>query len=95
MSEKKQPRKHPSSFKAKVAIEAIKGLQTMTQISSDFGIHTSQIEKWKTIMLKGLPRLFENRESQDDRNKEALIARLYQQIGQLKVELDWLEKKVG
>jgi len=58
--------------------------------------HPNQITKWKRTVLEELPRIFSgNREKADDRDSQELIAQLYQQIGQLKVELDWLKKKAG
>ena len=94
MSDAKLRRNHTPGFKAKVALDAIRGMETMAQIASLHGVHTTQIERWKRVALTALPQAFEAKASERGANKEALIAALYQQIGQLKVELDWLGKKV-
>jgi putative transposase len=89
------PKKYSSDFKAKVALEAIKGLKTLNEISSAYGVHITQITQWKKQVLDELPQIFARPESEHAKNEEALIASLYQQIGQLKVELDFLKKKSG
>jgi transposase len=84
---------HTGAFKAKVALEAVKGEKTLAQLSSEFGVHANQIGQWRKQLLKELPTLFANRRSKHDRDQEELVSELYRQIGQLKVELDWLKKK--
>jgi transposase-like protein len=84
---------HNSAFKAKVALEAIKGEKTLTQLSSEFGVHPNQIGQWRKQVLKALPDLFSNYRHKEDKEQENLISELYRQIGQLKVEMDWLKKK--
>jgi len=92
--EKKMQRKsYSSDFKAKVCIEAIRESRTMAELSSVFGVHGVMISRWKRHVLENLPSLFSERNQQKARDSEELIASLYQQIGQLKVELDWLKKK--
>ena len=88
-------RKFNGSFKAKVALAAVKGDRTMSELGGAFGVHPNQITKWKRQLLDGLPGIFSERHRDDVRRQEALTDRLYQQIGQLKVELDWLKKKSG
>ena len=88
-------RKFNGSFKAKVALAAVKGDRTMSELASAFGVHANQITKWKRQLLDGLPGIFSERHREDVRQQETLTDRLYQQIGQLKVELDWLKKKSG
>jgi len=87
-------RKFNGSFKAKVALAAVKGDRTMGELAGAFGVHANQITKWKRQFLDGVPRIFSEGPREDLRQQEALTDRLYQQIGQLKVELDWL-KKIG
>ena len=89
------PKKYSSDFKAKVALEAIKGQKTLNEISSEYGVHTTQITQWKKQVLDDLPQIFAHPGAERAKNEEALIASLYQQIGQLKVELDFLKKKSG
>ena len=81
-------------FKAKVALEAVKGLKTTAEISSEYGVHVTQITQWKRELCEGLPDLFKNRKSPDEKSKDQLIDDLYKQIGQLQVENGWLKKKL-
>src|SRR5216683_2344296 len=88
------PRKHYSNdLKARVALEAIKGHKTANEIAAEYGMYPTQIAQWKKQALDGLPDVFSSRASSQHKSEEALIASLYQQIGQLKVQVDWLEKK--
>ena len=80
-------------FKAKVALEAIKGEETISQIASKYNVHPSRIGLWKKQVLEKLPELFSERGNGRDKDREALESELYKQIGQLKVELEWLKKK--
>ena len=89
-------RKHYNGeFKARVAIEAIKGEKTANEITGQYGIHPTQIAQWKKQVMEEIPRIFSLKKMQDARKADELRASLYQQIGQLKVEQDWLKKKVG
>ena len=89
-----KPRKHYSNdLKARVALEAIKGYKTANELAAEYGVHPTQIAQWKKQALDGLPELFSTRRSEQAKSEEDLIASLYQQIGQLKVQVDWLEKK--
>ena len=81
------------SLKAKVALEAIKGEKTVSEIASRFGIHPNQVTRWRKKVLEALPGIFSGRRKKEDRETDELKAELYRQIGQLKVELDWLKKK--
>ena len=90
-------RVHDAAFKTKVVLEALKGIKTLAQISSDFGIHAQQITDWKRQALDGLPTIFESPTSKPTLNieqREQIENPLFQQIGQLKVENDWLKKKL-
>lgn len=89
----KKRKTRDSTFKAKVALEAVRGEKTIAQISSEYGVHPNQISKWKRKLLQELPELFSEKRRSQDINKEALEAELYRQIGQLKVELEWVKKK--
>jgi len=80
-------------FKAKVALEALKGEKTIAEIASQYKVHPTQINKWKKLVLERLPELFNSKIKKKELEAEQLQAELYQQIGQLKVELDWLKKK--
>jgi len=87
--------RHSAEFKAKVALEAIREQRTANEIASAHGIHPSQLGQWKKKAVEGLALVFSDKRVRDDKDEEALRERLYQQIGQLKVELDWLKKKSG
>lgn len=86
-------RRHNAAFKAKVALEAVKGERTIAQIASEFGIHPNIVRKWRKQLLEMLPDLFSDRRKKVEDDRDELEAELYRQIGQLKVELDWLKKK--
>ncbi|MBU4121916.1 MAG: transposase [Proteobacteria bacterium] len=85
-------KKYPPSFKAKVALEAIKEQKTSAELASLYQVHPGQIRNWKAVVLKGLLDLFSNRRKGKEQDNEKLIAELYRQIGQQKVDLDWLKK---
>ena len=86
-------KRYDSRFKAQVALEAIKNQQTIAQIASEYGVHPTQVNQWKKQVLDQLPHLFTKERSQTTSDTDSLVAELYRQIGQLKVELDWLQKK--
>jgi transposase len=92
---KNKRRNHNAAFKAKVALAAIKGDKTVAQLASLYKVHPTQIAQWKKQLLESLPQIFSCRGQNDQKDQELLTAQLYQQIGQLKVELDWLKKKSG
>ena len=91
----KQRNHYSAELKAKVATEAIKSQRTVNEIAGSFGVHPSQVMLWKKQALEALPELFSSRRARVAQNEDELKAQLYQQIGQLKVELDWLKKKAG
>ena len=92
---KKKRQNHSAAFKAKVALEAIKGLKTSAELASRYEVHPTQISQWKKRVLEEMPGLFSGRKERAEQDEEELRSRLYQQIGQLQVELDWLKKKHG
>ena len=81
-------------FKAKVAIEAIKGEKTISQIASEFGVHPVQVTKWKKQFLENSHKVFSS-EGNKEKELQRTIDELYKQIGQLKVERDFLSRKLG
>ena len=85
-------KRYDASFKAKVALEAIKGERTIAEISSESIVHTNQIRKWRKQALEELPDIFSGGRKKRELSSEELESELYKQIGQLKVELDWLKK---
>jgi transposase-like protein len=88
-------KKYDAQFKARVALEAIRGERTLAEIASAYEVHATQITKWKNQALRELPKVFSGAGDKNDHQQKELMAQLYQQIGQLKVELDWLKKKAG
>ncbi len=86
-------KQHSAAFKAKVAIEAVKAERTLNEIGSQFELHPTQVMQWKKRLVEGASELFQGRIDRDAVQESALRDRLYQEIGQLKVELDWLKKK--
>ena len=86
--------KYSSEFKTKVAIAAIKGEETTNQIASRFGVHPAQVRQWKRQMLDNAPVVFE-KSCKRDKEQQALLDKLYREIGQLKVERDFLARKSG
>lgn len=88
-----QRKRYSADLKAKVALEAIRGQKTANEIAAEYGVHPTQIAQWKKQALDGLPNLFSAKAAEQQKSEEELIASLYQQIGKLKVQVDWLEKK--
>ena len=88
-------KKYDAALKAKIALEAVKGDKTIREISSIYGVHSSQIMKWKKQLLEELPSIFSDKRAKTEKEREDLEAELYRQIGQLKVELEWLKKNLS
>lgn len=89
----KKRKRHSPSFKAKVALAAIRGDKTISELASHFGVHPNQIHNWRRAALDGFPALFDGTVKKSDREIEALVAELYRKIGQMQVELDFLARK--
>ena len=86
-------KKFDAQFKAKVAIEAIKGERTLAEIGSAYEVHPNLVGQWRKQLLEQAVEIFSNKRERDKEDTEKMQSELYQQIGQLKVELDWLKKK--
>jgi putative transposase len=86
-------KKHTSTFKAKVALEAVKGRHTVRELASRYEIHPTLINNWKRQLLGEAAEVFENGRPAQDTGQGMKEAELYQEIGRLKVQLDWLKKK--
>ncbi len=84
-----------AAFKAKVALAAIKGDRTSSELMSAFGVHATQISLWKKQLLDGVAEVFADGRKQETIDHESREAELYQQIGKLQMQLDWLKKKVA
>jgi transposase len=79
--------------KAKIALEALKGIYTQAELTAKYGVHPTQISKWKRELEKHMGDIFSNRKKKVERDKDKYIEELHKQIGQLTVELQWLKKK--
>lgn len=91
----KRRRNFSSSFKAKVALEAIKGIKTLNQLAGEYSVHPNAIGKWKKELLENAPDIFDKQRGKKNRLAEEDRDYLYQEIGKLQVELAWLKKKFG
>lgn len=87
-------RKHDAGFIAKVALASLKEVQTINQLASQFGVHPTQIHKWKRRLVDGAAELFQ-RPGKERPDNQAEVVELYEQIGRLKMELEWLKKKAA
>ena len=94
MAKKRRPR--DSGFKAKVAITALRERQTMSELASQFEVHATQVHQWKKQLVDRASELFEGRSaSKESSTDQAKQSEFYEQIGRLKMELEWLKKKVA
>jgi transposase-like protein len=91
----KKRRQFTADYKFKVALEAAKGTKTLAELASEMGVHPNQISQWKSELLQQGASVFSRNGQPDQRDWEKREAELYEQIGRLKMELDWLGKKVA
>jgi transposase len=93
----KKRKVHSGAFKAKVALAAVKEMETVSQLASRYGVHPSQIHQWKRQLVSDASSLFgeAGRPRKSENEEAARVPELYEQIGRLKMELEWLKKKVG
>ena len=89
-------RQYTAAFKAQVALAALKGDKTINELAGQFSVHPTLIQDWKKLLLHGAEQVFANCVKADNTAQtEAHKAELFEQIGRLKMELEWLKKKVG
>lgn len=88
-------RQHRSEFKAQVALAALKEQQTIQELAKRFAIHTSQIQDWKARLVEGAAEIFQSAQEKATARDEPSVAELYEEIGRLKVQLEWLKKKAA
>lgn len=91
----KKRRQYSPEFKFKVALEAAKGRKTISELAGELQVHPTQISDWKRLLLEEGPSVFQRNGIGHQREHEALQAELYEQIGRLKMELEWLKRKVA
>ena len=91
----RQRKQYTGAFKAKIALEAIKGQRTVQELASGYGVHPNQISNWKRHLIAEAEEIFSGGRERRDAAEEVEKAELYQQIGKLQVQLDWLQKKSG
>ena len=87
--------RHSAEFKAKVALEALKGLKTVNELAGQYQVHPTQISQWKRQVQGGARELFAGARGKGDQEFEAVQAKLYEEVGRLKMELDWIKKTAG
>ncbi len=85
---------YSSDLKARVALEAVRGERTLSELASHYEVHPNQIRNWKQRLLSNVSDIFSDRRKKKKADSESEKSRLYEEIGRLKVELDWLKKKV-
>ena len=95
MSETKKRKVHVPEFKAKVGLEALRGVKTINEIGQEYGVHPVQVSQWKKEIQEQAKSLFEGKRGSQPVAAYSAPDRLYGEIGRLKMELDWLKKKSG
>ncbi len=88
-------KKYSKEFKSQVALDAVRGQKTVVELASEYGVHPNQISSWKKQLLESAAAVFSRGRDREAESHEAEKERLYQQIGKLQVEVDWLKKTVG
>lgn len=94
MQMSKKRRSYSDKFKAKIALEAVRGVKTLAQLAAEYQVHPNQISKWKKILVAQAGELFANEKNAAARTEEEITAPLYEEIGRLKMDVRWLEKKL-
>ena len=87
-------RQFSAKFKAKVAVDAIKGMKTLSELSTEYKVHPNQISAWKKQLLSNAQGLFPSGKNRQQKSEEEITAPLYEEIGRLKMDIKWLEKKL-
>lgn len=90
---KAKRKRHDVGFKAKVGLEALKGIKTIAEIAKEYEVHPTQVSQWKTILQERLPEVFTSGPTTEVKQAEREVARLHEKVGELTMELDWLKKK--
>jgi len=90
----KKRRRHSDEFKARVALEAVKGVKTLSELSATHGVHPTVIAQWKRHLIDGSAEVFSRKNGSRGKSEEELTSPLYEEIGRLKMEVNWLKKKL-
>lgn len=91
----KKRKQHSAGWKAKVALAAVKGDRTTSELAAKFQVHPTQVSQWKRDLIEGAEQVFGRDRDRESREQEALVADLYEQIGRLQMELEWVKKKAA
>jgi transposase-like protein len=91
----KKRRQYSAEFKTQIVLELLSNRSTLNELATKYELHPVQVSSWKKQFLSEAPRVFGDKRKKEERTKEQHIEELYKQIGQQKVENDWLKKKVG
>jgi transposase-like protein len=83
-----------SEYKAKVALEAVKGIKSISEIASAYSVHPTQIGFWRKQLLERLPVLFSDKRTKEGKTQERLIDELYKKIGKREIEIEWMKKNL-
>ena len=89
-----QRKKYNGAFKTRIVVAVLRGTKTINEIAGIYGVHPSQINNWKKEALKGLPTILSDKRARKDRDFEKEREELYEQIGRLTMDVNWLKKKV-
>lgn len=90
----KKRRTFTDKFKAKVALEAVKGVKTLAELATEYQVHPTQVSEWKRLLLEHSQELFSSGMNRAEKTEEELTSPLYEEIGRLKMDIKWLEKKL-
>ena len=88
-------KKHSNELKARIALDAIRGQKTMSELASEYGVHANQISSWRKQLLEAVPDIFTRGKDKEAEKNEVERDHLYKKVGQLQIEVDWLKKKTG
>ena len=88
-------KKHSNELKARIALDAIRGQKTMSELASEYGVHANQIGRWKKQLLEAAPDIFTWGKNKEAEKNEVERDHLYKKVGQLQIEVDWLKKKTN
>jgi transposase-like protein len=95
MSKKRSRKRYEASFKTRVALAAVRGDKTLSELAGEFAVHGNLVSQWKRRLLGNVARVFEEPDDQGQRDQQVLVDELHRKIGELNVELDWLKKKAA